>query len=233
MARKKRLKLNSIKSYYHIFSKTAGGEFFLNTDEKKNFFIQTIYRLSNFFSIKMLEFVVMTNHFHLVVETCPELYLDDRTILEKAKESNIYKKLVQKNDAISLRKKLTDISEFTKLLKQIYAQWYNRTFKRTGYFWGSRFKSVILQYGKPLFDCMLYVILNPVRAKMVKAPEKYKFSSFHLLYNKLRNKISKGKKLKRLKYEKIERFTKEEIIGSEKFLKDIEKLLKDKEKPST
>ena len=47
---------------------------------------------------------------------------------------------------------------------------------RTGYFWGDRFKSVLIEKGEALINCLAYIDLNPVRAGIVKRPEDYRWS---------------------------------------------------------
>jgi len=78
------------------------------------------------------------------------------------------------------REKLSNISEFVKDLKQRFSRVYNRDNNRKGYFWGDRFKSVLLESGKAVRGCMAYIDLNPIRANMVKRPEDYPWSSIHL-----------------------------------------------------
>jgi len=77
------------------------------------------------------------------------------------------------------REKLSNISEFIKDLKQRFSRVYNRDNNRKGYFWGDRFKSVLLESGKAVRGCMAYIDLNPIRANMVKRPEDYPWSSIH------------------------------------------------------
>jgi hypothetical protein len=48
---------------------------------------------------------------------------------------------------------------------------------RRGYFWGDRFKSVIVENGKTLINCLAYIDLNPLRAGIVKRPERYRWNS--------------------------------------------------------
>jgi hypothetical protein len=43
-----------------------------------------------------------------------------------------------------LREKLSSLSEFIREIKVGFARYYNRRHKRRGYFWGDRFKSVIV-----------------------------------------------------------------------------------------
>jgi len=60
-------------------------------------------------------------------------------------------------------------------IKQTFSRWYNKTNGRTGYFWGDRFKSIWLQNGKSLLTCLVYIDLNPIRAKLVEVPEDYRW----------------------------------------------------------
>ncbi len=226
MARKKRIKLLNEKAYYHVFSRTVGKEFLLDSDEKKEFFIKIIERLSKFFAIKVKSFVVMSNHFHAILETCPEKKFSDEELIERAKKANLFKSLVLKKEINKLRKKINDISEFMKLLKQIFAQWYNKKYNRTGYFWGERFKSILIQPGIHLLRCIIYILLNPVRAKMVKSPDKYKFSSLYKInkkYKKLIHKLMENKILENYKNKNLNLY-KNDILGNEDFIKKVKKL---------
>ena len=58
-----------------------------------------------------------------------------------------------------------------------FARFYNRRHNRRGYFWGNRFKSVIVVKGETLVDCLAYIDLNPLRAGLVEGPEQYRWSS--------------------------------------------------------
>jgi putative transposase len=59
-----------------------------------------------------------------------------------------------------------------------YVQYINRTYKRTGTLWDSRYKSSLVHADAYLFACMRYIELNPVRAAMVEDPAHYRWSSY-------------------------------------------------------
>lgn len=59
-----------------------------------------------------------------------------------------------------------------------YVQYINRTYKRTGTLWDSRYKSSLIQAETYLLTCMRYIELNPVRAGMVDDPAHYRWSSY-------------------------------------------------------
>lgn len=59
-----------------------------------------------------------------------------------------------------------------------YVQYVNRTYRRSGGLWQGRYKASYVQSERYLLACMRYVELNPVRAKMMKAPGEYRWSSY-------------------------------------------------------
>jgi putative transposase len=59
-----------------------------------------------------------------------------------------------------------------------YVQYINRTYKRTGTLWDSRYKSSLVQAETYLLACQRYIELNPVRAAMVDDPVHYRWTSY-------------------------------------------------------
>jgi hypothetical protein len=82
----------------------------------------------------------------------------------------------------SLRSKLSSLSEFVREIKVGFARYYNKRHNRRGYFWGDRFKSVIVDKGETLINCLAYIDLNPLRAGLVDRPDDYRWNSlgYHL-----------------------------------------------------
>ena len=64
----------------------------------------------------------------------------------------------------SLREKLSNLSEFVREIKVGFTRYYNKRHYRRGYFWGDRFKSVIVETGETLINCLAYIDLNPLLA---------------------------------------------------------------------
>jgi len=75
------------------------------------------------------------------------------------------------------KQRLCSLAAFVKDIKQNFTRYYNKKHRRQGFFWGSRFKSMIVQEGQTLVNLLAYVDLNPIRAGIVKRPEDYKWSS--------------------------------------------------------
>ena len=63
-------------------------------------------------------------------------------------------------------------------LGQRYVQYFNRRHTRTGTLWEGRFRSCLVLDDQYFLACQRYIELNPVRARMVKKPEHYPWSSY-------------------------------------------------------
>jgi hypothetical protein len=90
------------------------------------------------------------------------------------------------------REKLSSLSEFVREIKVSFARYYNRRHNRRGYFWGDRFKSVIVDKGETLVNCLAYIDLNPLRAGIVNRPEDYRWNSlgYHVQASNRNNFLS-------------------------------------------
>ncbi len=71
------------------------------------------------------------------------------------------------------------LSDFMKQLNGIYGTYFRKKYGGQGYVFQNRFKSTLIQEGKYLINSIIYTLLNPVRAGMVKSPEEYKWSSIN------------------------------------------------------
>jgi putative transposase len=52
------------------------------------------------------------------------------------------------------RQRLFDVSELMRNIQSAFARWYNRTYDWRGRLWADRFKSVYLEKGNAVLDCM-------------------------------------------------------------------------------
>ena len=65
-----------------------------------------------------------------------------------------------------------------KALGQRYVQYVNRRYRRSGTLWEGRYRSCLVQDELYLLACQRYIELNPVRARMVRHPAEYRWSSY-------------------------------------------------------
>jgi REP element-mobilizing transposase RayT len=63
-------------------------------------------------------------------------------------------------------------------LNGVYTLLFNRAHGRTGHLFQGRYKSILIQKDSHLLEVCRYVVLNPVRAKMVEGPGAWKWSSY-------------------------------------------------------
>ncbi|MEK9130594.1 MAG: transposase [Patescibacteria group bacterium] len=62
-----------------------------------------------------------------------------------------------------------------------YTQWHNATYKNVGHIFQGRFKAFLIEEHIYLLNAARYIVLNPVRAKIVELPEDYPWSSHRIL----------------------------------------------------
>jgi hypothetical protein len=58
-----------------------------------------------------------------------------------------------------------------------YSQYYNRRYQKVGHLLQGRHKAILCQSDRYLAELVRYIHLNPVRARMVRRPEDYEYSS--------------------------------------------------------
>ncbi len=104
----------------------------------------------------------MGNHFHLLVRMLPDADFSDADI--KARFSEYYGKdrIVEEGQIPHFREKWSSLSEFMREVKLGlvrrscggFTRFYNKRYNRRGYFWGDRFKSLEVEDGNTLINCL-------------------------------------------------------------------------------
>lgn len=74
-----------------------------------------------------------------------------------------------------------NLSQGMRQLNGMYTQASNRKHQRTGHLFQGRFKGILVDKDSYLLELSRYVVLNPVRAGMVKTPGKYAWSSYRAM----------------------------------------------------
>ena len=211
MPRTQRLLINDESTVYHVMSRTALDGFPLG-DMEKDFMFDLIRRYADLYFVEILGFCLMGNHFHILVRTIPENKFTDEEVLKRYVDFYGDERVFADGLILSLRLKLSSLSELMREIKVNFARFYNRRHNRRGYFWGDRFKSVIVENGETLINCLAYIDLNPLRAGLVDRPEKYRWNSlgYHVQTNNQDNFLSTDFGLKEFnvqsKKERIKRY---------------------------
>lgn len=71
-----------------------------------------------------------------------------------------------------------NLSQGMRQLNGIYTQKYNWLHHKTGHVFQGRYKAILVEKESYLLELCRYVVLNPVRARMVAKPEEWKWSSY-------------------------------------------------------
>ena len=176
MPRLPRILIPDEPTVYHVVSRTAlDGLPFSALD--KNDLLKRIRVLSRIYFTEILGFCLLDNHFHLLVRMFPEDHVSSAGLEERYQRKYGKESVFPENKAGELRQKWASLSEFVKEIKESFSKAYNKRNNRRGYLWGDRFKSLIVEDGDSLLNCLAYIDLNPIRAGIVDKPEEYRWCS--------------------------------------------------------
>lgn len=137
------LRLDFAGAVHHVTSRGNERRNIFRCDADRRMFLHFLALAVNRFRWSVSAYVLMTNHFHLVIET---------------REANL--------------------SRGMHWLNTSYAGWFNHKHKRTGHLFQGRFHSFLIEKSSYFTEVLRYVVMNPVRAKMVTRPEDHPWSSF-------------------------------------------------------
>lgn len=167
-----------------------------NFDHRKTWLEIELKRLAALFGIDLLCHAILSNHFHLVLRSRPDVVAqwDDTEVARRwrmlcplrkdangrAEEPNDFElDMIRMNPVrmASIRTRLSDISWWMRLLSQNIAQRANRDDQEVGKFWQARYRAVRLLDETALLACAAYVDLNPIRAAIAETIEQSDYTS--------------------------------------------------------
>jgi putative transposase len=188
------------QSFYHCISRVAEGRFIFGSSaehcSEAEQFLSLMRRLEAFSGVRVLTYVLMANHFHLLCKVPEPKLLSQSEVLERieagygpervralqeqfARYAEWPGGIEQINCLLEpYRKRMNDISIFIKELKGRFAQSFNRRHKRYGTLWAERFKSVLLEGGRAVATVAASIDLNPVRAGLCSDPKEYRYCGY-------------------------------------------------------
>ncbi|OGQ81773.1 MAG: hypothetical protein A3F90_13540 [Deltaproteobacteria bacterium RIFCSPLOWO2_12_FULL_60_19] len=73
------------------------------------------------------------------------------------------------------------LSKMMQTLLHRYTHYYNKRYRKVGHLFQGRYKAILCERDEYLLELVRYIHLNPVRAKLVKTPQAYPWSS-HRIY---------------------------------------------------
>ena len=185
--------------YYHCISRVVDRQMKFGEQEKEKF--RTLMRrVEEFSGVKVLTYCVMSNHFHILVHVPERQEISDAELVRRL--GLLYPRMLVKQIAAELAearkeakktgnervvnrvrerwlRRMYDVSEFMRTLKQRFSVWYNRNNQRVGTLWEERFKSILVEGREnALITMAAYIDLNPVRAGLVKDPKDYRYGGY-------------------------------------------------------
>jgi putative transposase len=187
------------QGFYHVISRVVAGFSPFGTSglqgEDGEKLVSMIGSYSAFSGIQILDYSLMSNHFHLVCFVPKPRLLSVEEVLEriaarypeKARKLRAQQaRLAEQPDGLEqfdrmldkYRRRMNDLSIFIKELKGDFAQWYNRKHHRYGALWAERFKSVLLEGGRAVAMVVAYISLNAVRAGLCEDPKDYRHCGY-------------------------------------------------------
>jgi putative transposase len=180
MSRSARMLRSEKPTVYHVISRTTLPGLPLS-DADKDHLVHLLQKYAAMFFVDILGYCMMGNHIHLALRVHPETGVDDQNVRERYHAERGEAAHLSDADLPAYRKRLCSLSEFMRMFKQSFGRYYNKKHRKKGYFWGDRFKSVIVQEGETLVNLLAYIDLNPVRAGIVDKPENYRWSGLGYL----------------------------------------------------
>tara|TARA_R110002124_G_scaffold134171_5_gene296832 strand:+ start:2820 stop:3803 length:984 start_codon:yes stop_codon:yes gene_type:complete len=207
--------------YYHCISRCVRRSFLCGVDKysgqsyehRREWVEKRLLFLSTAFTIDICAYAVMANHTHVVLHVDKALAesLPTTEVLRRYLKLHKGSLLTQKyvaGDRLTAgelvtfdetveqyRKRLYDISWFMRETNEYIAREANKEDGCTGRFWEGRFKSQALLDESALIACMVYVDLNPIRAKVEKTPETSKHTSIKKRVHAIKNNQVQPKNL--------------------------------------
>ena len=184
-------------TFYHLMSRCVRRAFLCGKDKftrkrydhRKRWLEKRLFELSELFFIDLYGYAIMSNHYHLVIQTRPDEMLNasDEQIAQRwgrlfphrsMSEQQRIQSLCQNSQKLALyRTRLCDISWLMRCLNEGLARKANKEDACSGRFWQGRFRSQLLLDEAAVYTCMAYVDLNPIRAGITDVPEQSKLTS--------------------------------------------------------
>ena len=166
-----------------------------NFEHRREWIVERLKILTNMFAIDVPSYAIMMNHYHILVrvdvakaaswsvaeifERWSLLFQVPETIkqylaghLVEVADIQVAEKMIE-----IYRERLTSISWFMRCLNENIARLANVEDKCSGRFWEGRFKSQAILDESALINTMVYIDLNPIRAKIAETPESSAYTS--------------------------------------------------------
>ena len=179
--------------FVHVTTRVVQQRFLFGHDEKA-VFTDLLYRWADFSGVTILTYCLMNNHVHLLLWIPPVQQVRSDEILRRIQHVWPERKVrawmaafhsspgVLKEEMMSaLTRRMHNLPDFMRVLKQSFSAWYNKKHNLYGVFWDGRYRSMVLKNTpEALCSVAAYIDLNPMRAGICKEPAQYAWSGYGL-----------------------------------------------------
>lgn len=176
MPRSARVLKSGEPTIYHVISYSAPDGFPFG-DAEKDYLVKLFKQFGRLYFTEIIGYCVLGDHFHLLVKMLPDTDYSDQEIKHRFHGYFGEKRILTDDRVPFFRRKYSNLSKFVRDIKIGFSRFYNRSRNRHGAVWGDRFKSIIVERGEMLINCLALIDLNPVRVGLVRLPEDYCWSS--------------------------------------------------------
>jgi len=143
MARPYRIQVED--GFYHVTSRGDDRKPIYKSERDYEKFLEYLVEAKEKFKFYVHAYCLMTNHYHLFIETTQ-----------------------------------ANLSRIMQYLNTAYTTYYNFKRKKSGHLFQGRYKSILVEQDAYYSELTRYIHLNPVRAKIVKKPADYLWSSYNV-----------------------------------------------------
>jgi putative transposase len=159
---------------YHVTHRCHNRSFLLKFKKDRTVYRQMLRERIASSGLSLLSYCITSNHVHLLLRPDPT-----------------------QGDG------LDTLSRFMRSLQGDFSLFYNRRKGRQNAFWGDRYHATMIESGAHLWQCLVYIDLNMVRAGVVRHPEEWEWTAYRELVGS------------RVRYRLVDRATLLEQIGAE------------------
>ena len=131
---------------WHLTHRCHKREFLFKFTRDRDRWVQLLFEARKRFGLSILNYVVTSNHIHLIAKDNGHRHAIPKTMQYVAGRT---------------------------------AQEYNQRKNRKGAFWQDRYHATAIESGNHLWQCMVYVDLNMVRAGVVDYPAKWRWGGYN------------------------------------------------------
>jgi REP element-mobilizing transposase RayT len=204
----------------HVFNRCVRRGFLFGIDSvsgrdyshRKAWFRQRLEFLTGIFAFDIATYAVMSNHFHLVVRSRPDIvasWTDEEVAirilrlqgkawfrrdgtLRKSAAAEIERIVGNPDEIQRLRRKLSDLSSLMSYFDRNLATRANQEDEVTGAFWEGTYRAELINDETSLLACMAYVDLNPIRAMLAPSLEESDYTGAFDRIGELRSQLATG-----------------------------------------